>query len=117
MAHYWKNVIIMIALSLLVLFGPKIAFAQPLGIMGSQGQKQIQYESLSSVNGRFVFGQISNSGKDQFMLDTITGRLWRISESGTIGIFLKPVQYRTGEKHYSDHPGRVSDVKPKMPKK
>ena len=29
------------------------------------------------------------------MLDTVTGCLWRISESGEIGIFLSPVPYRT----------------------
>jgi hypothetical protein len=33
---------------------------------------------LSSQNGRYVFGQISDFRSDQFLLDTATGRLWRI---------------------------------------
>ena len=34
--------------------------------------------SLSTDNGRFVFGQISEFRQDQFMLDTETGRLWEV---------------------------------------
>lgn len=33
---------------------------------------------LSSAGGRYVFGQISGYGRHQFMLDTQTGRLWRM---------------------------------------
>lgn len=33
---------------------------------------------LKSENGRFVFGQISDWRRDQYMLDTQTGRLWKI---------------------------------------
>lgn len=33
---------------------------------------------LSTPSGRFVFGQIGQSRADQYMLDTATGRLWRI---------------------------------------
>jgi len=32
--------------------------------------------SLSAAGGRYVFGQISESRRDQYMLDTQTGRLW-----------------------------------------
>jgi hypothetical protein len=35
-------------------------------------------QALSSATGRFVFGQISESGKDKYMLDTQTGRLWEV---------------------------------------
>ena len=35
-----------------------------------------QQKMLSSPVGRFVFGQISEFRRDQFMLDTQTGRLW-----------------------------------------
>jgi hypothetical protein len=31
---------------------------------------------LSATGGRYVFGQISESRRDQYMLDTQTGRLW-----------------------------------------
>ncbi len=37
-----------------------------------------QNKTLNINNGRFVFGQISNARKDQYMLDTKTGRLWGI---------------------------------------
>ena len=33
---------------------------------------------LSAPNGRYQFGQISDYRKDQYMLDTQTGRLWVI---------------------------------------
>ena len=32
---------------------------------------------LSAAGGRFVFGQISEYRRDQYLLDTLTGRLWR----------------------------------------
>src|SRR4030043_1113659 len=59
---------------------------------------------LSAAGGRFFFGQISDSGKDQFMLDTLTGRLWRIAESGDVGIFLRSVLYRNEAGKYSPVP-------------
>lgn len=37
-----------------------------------------QQKVISSENGRFVFGQISDFRSDQYMLDTKTGRLWTI---------------------------------------
>lgn len=61
-------------------------------------------KQLSSENGRYAFGQISETRKDQFMLDTKTGRLWNVvlqklrnqdgSEvpGGTITV-LEPVMY------------------------
>ena len=36
-----------------------------------------QQKVLSSENGRYVFGQISEKHEDQYMLDTATGRVWR----------------------------------------
>lgn len=33
---------------------------------------------LTTENGRYVFGQISEMRRDQFMLDTKTGKLWNI---------------------------------------
>ena len=83
--------------------------AQPLGIMSQQPREKPTQKILSSSSGRFVFGQISDSSKDQFMLDTFSGRLWRISKSGRVGIFLESVQYRVGEGKYSPLPGQVTD--------
>ncbi len=34
--------------------------------------------TLATENGRFVFGQISDARRDQYMLDTRTGQLWQI---------------------------------------
>ena len=37
-----------------------------------------QYKILGTSSGRFVFGQVSQYRRDQFLLDTQTGRLWQI---------------------------------------
>ena len=95
-----KVLLIVIALSLLVLLVPIHVWAQPFGIGSKKQAQRPQHELLCSRNGRFVFGQISDSGKDQFMLDSNTGRLWRVSESSKVGMFLEPVLYHTGEKEY-----------------
>jgi hypothetical protein len=87
---------------------PVSVCAQPLGLMSSQPQKS-QKEILSSPNGRYVFGQISESTKDQFMLDTASGRLWRIAESGAIGIYLKSVPYRDEQGKCSPLPDEIPD--------
>lgn len=34
---------------------------------------------LAAPGGRFVFGQISELGRHQYMLDTQTGRLWKLA--------------------------------------
>ena len=56
---------------------------------------------LSAPTGRYVFGQINQMARDQYMLDTQTGRLWRImcAESDPadatkcLGTILAPVGY------------------------
>lgn len=103
-----KIVIMVMPLFLLVLLVAVSVYAQPLGIASSKIQQQSQRKVLSSANGRFVFGQISNSNKDKFMLDTVTGRLWRIGESGKIGIFLKSVPYLNAEGKCSVLPGKIA---------
>jgi hypothetical protein len=40
---------------------------------------------LSSGNGRYVFGQISEYRRDQYLLDTQTGRLWTLKLTQTEG--------------------------------
>jgi hypothetical protein len=81
---------------LLALFCSANALAQTLGT-SAQRTEESEQEVLSSENGRFVFGQISDSSKDQFMLDTATGRLWRIAETGEIGMYLRAIPYRDDE--------------------
>lgn len=94
--------------SLFLLLGATCVFAQTIGITPQQSEKPKQ-EVLSSENGRFVFGQISDSSKDQFMLDTQTGRLWRIAETGEIGLFLRAIPYRDDKGEISPVPDKVSD--------
>ena len=72
---------------------------------------------LSSETGRFVFGQISGSDKDKFMLDTHTGRLWRISESSKAGMYLRPVKYQNLNGEYTVLPEDSPRPKPKKSKK
>ena len=74
------------------------------GLGGAPSAQNIEPKVLSSGNGRFVFGQISESNKDKFMLDTVSGRLWHVAESGEVGIYLRPVPYRVGEGKYDPVP-------------
>ena len=97
--------------------GPQALFAQPLGIGASQAAAQPQYGVLSAPNGRFVFGQISSSSKDQFMLDTATGRLWRMGESGKVGTFLKAIPYLDAEGESTFLPNSAPDSGQKKPQK
>ncbi len=90
---------------LLVLLTCLPVHAQPLGFgTPPQGQEAIS-GVLASSNARFVFGQVADSSKDQFMLDTFTGRLWRIAESGKLGTHLKPVLYCAEDGQCSPLPG------------
>ncbi|MBW1976867.1 MAG: hypothetical protein JRI79_02680 [Deltaproteobacteria bacterium] len=89
-----RGLIVLLVASCFIALSPLIAHAQGFGLSPSNAQPEPQFRVLSSSGGRYVFGQISDSSKDQFMLDTLTGRLWRIAESGEIGIYLRPVPYR-----------------------
>lgn len=95
----------------LVAAGALSAHAQPFGI-GAAQKEVSQPRCLGAQGGRYVFGQVSDSGKDQFMLDTFTGRLWRISESGKIGVFLKAVPYCNDQGECSEVPGEGPVTKP-----
>ncbi len=92
-----RAIILMIPIIGLMLI-TEVSIAQPFGI--HKGKNKNNYKILSS-NGRYIFGQISNSDKDQYMLDTWTGRLWRISENGEVGKFLMPVPYQLKNGKYS----------------
>ena len=110
-----KMVIMAMPLFLLALVGSAGVYAQPFGLGSSKIQQQPEHKALSSDNGRFVFGQISGSSKDQFMLDTATGRLWRIGESGKLGTFLKCIPYRNAKGECTILPEEISDAAPKKP--
>ena len=68
---------------------------------------------LTSTGGRYVFGQISDSSKDQFMLDTETGRLWRIGESSDVGTHLRAIPYRDEQGKVSPYPGEIPEIQQK----
>ena len=72
---------------------------------------------LGCAGGRFVFGQISDSSKDQYMLDTLTGRLWRIGESSDVGTHLRVIPYKDEEGKVSACPGDIPEAKAKGGKK
>ena len=96
---------VFISLVLLCLIEP-LTYAQPFGLRSSTEQKEARFHILSNKNGRYIFGQISDSPKDKFMLDTLTGRLWQIAESGEIGLYLRPIPYRYSNGKYGNLPER-----------
>jgi hypothetical protein len=99
-------------LGVLVFLGSYDAHAQ-FGLGQPQIQQKAEPKILSSAGGRYVFGQISDSEKDKFMLDTQTGRLWQTAESGGVGLFLREVPYRIGEGNYKPVPKDMSESEPK----
>jgi len=113
MGMYGKAIAILIALSLLVLYSPMSVCAQPIGFKAPQPPQTSQQTVLSTAEGRFAFGQVSNSREDKFMLDTLTGRLWRITKKTDIGICLTSVPYRSAEGECSALPEKISDPRAK----
>lgn len=93
------------------------ASAQPLGLKAPLTPQKQQTSILSMPGGRYVFGQVTDSAKDLFMLDTMTGRLWRIGETGEVGIFLNPVPYRAKDGKYTFLPGELPEAAEKAMKK
>ncbi len=93
---------ILISSIIILILSVGIVLAQPFGLQKRFGNKN--YSILSRPNGRFVFGQISDSSKDQYMLDTLTGRLWRLSENSEVGKFLLPIPYQKKDGTYSIFP-------------
>lgn len=90
---------IRISFSALILLGlfSKAALAE------DPARNQTQQKNLSSQNGRFVFGQISGLARDQYMLDTQTGKLWQLTLSDSYDAegkkngtytFLNPIGYQ-----------------------
>jgi hypothetical protein len=103
MLKCYKVLIMVMILILSLGIGASRVHAQ-FGLGGAPPSQKVDPKVLSTGNGRFVFGQISESNKDKFMLDTFSGRLWHIAESGEVGIFLRPVPYRVGEGTYDPLP-------------
>jgi hypothetical protein len=63
---------------------------------------------LHSANGRYVFGQISGYARHQYMLDTQTGRLWKLVQvKDTEATVLEPIPYSTIGGDYSIYPEKT----------
>ena len=63
---------------------------------GGANAVQAQASNTPAVlaGGRYVFGQINEYNADQYMLDTQTGRLWRLVDTADgSGSILEPVPY------------------------
>jgi len=109
MATHFRISVLQVSLFLIIPFLPQNVIAQPFGMLSQQGRDESQKQILSSSGGRFVFGQVSDSAKDQFMLDTYTGRLWKISERGDVGTFLKSIPYSNSDGKHSPVPEKLPD--------
>lgn len=62
-----------------------------------------QNKTLDSVNGHYVFGQISKYARHQYMLDTKTGKLWIIVKT-KFGLALEPIPYLGAENTFGYSP-------------
>ena len=100
------NSAVLVTLFLLVTLSASSVYAQ-FGVMTQQPPQEAQKAVLSATHGRYVFGQISDSSQDQFMLDTATGRLWRLTKRSDIGVCLSTVPYRSAEGECSPLPERL----------
>jgi hypothetical protein len=107
MAKDLKIIAILIVLFSSLLFSPLSAKAQ-FGFSSKQVQQESHQGVLSTSQGRFAFGQISDSSEDKFMLDTLTGRLWRLNKRTDIGLYLKDIPYRSED-------GTCSPLPPETP--
>jgi len=107
MGKHITIIAIPMALFSFLLFFPLSAEAQ-FGFTPKQVQKKSHHAILSTPQGRFVFGQVSESTEDKFMLDTVTGRLWRLSKRTDVGLCLTVIPYYSKD-------GKCSSVPPKIP--
>lgn len=60
---------------------------------GAQTTIEAPGSVLTAPGGRYVFGQVSNFVKNQYMLDTKTGRLWLIVMDSEGSPVLEPIPY------------------------
>jgi len=103
-----KKFLLLICVTLL--FIPIFGLAQPVEV------KPPQNKVLSSPNGRYVFGQISDFRADQFLLDTQTGRLWQIVIDKEQNKKLQPVPFIQvwGDESYIPDPMKEVEAQRKL---
>ena len=108
MGKYVTIIAILIALFSFLFFSPLSVDAQ-FGFTPQPVPQKSQQAVLSAAQGRFAFGQVSDSSEDKFMLDTFTGRLWRLGKRTDIGLCLTPVPYRSEDGECSALPEPIPD--------
>jgi hypothetical protein len=113
MCAYVKITAILIAFSSFVCFAPSSVDAQPFGFTSQQVPQKSHQAVLSTTQGRFAFGQVSDSSEDKFMLDTFTGRLWRLTKRTDIGLCLTSIPYRNAEGECAPLPVEIPEAEPK----
>jgi hypothetical protein len=113
MCVYVKITAVLIALSAFVCVIPSNVGAQPFGFKAPQEPQKSHQAVLSTTQGRFAFGQISDSSEDKFMLDTFTGRLWRLTNRADIGLCLTVVPYRNEEGECTPLPVEIPEAERK----
>ncbi len=85
-----------------------------ISLLGAQERVLPQQGVLASPNGRYAFGQINDSYRHAFMLDTQTGRLWRAVYSNEDSVVtLVPVEFKHQDGSKSLFP---EDVRPMAPR-
>jgi hypothetical protein len=109
MGKYLTCIALLIALILFLFFSPLSVDAQ-FGFTPQQVLQKSQQAVLSTAQGRFAFGQVSDSSEDKFMLDTFTGRLWKLGKRTDIGQCLTPVPYRSEDGECSATPEPIPDA-------
>ena len=83
----------------------KIIFAIiPLLLSITPVNAENQGSILAADTGRYVAGQISTSRKDQYLLDTETGKIWQFVETKEGLIQLQPIGYIAFTGDIFDHP-------------
>ena len=106
MGKHITIIAIPIALFSFLLFSPLSAEAQ-FGFTPKQVQKKSHQAILSTTQGRFAFGQVSESSEDKFMLDTFTGRLWRLTKRTDVGLCLIVIPYHSNDGKCSSLPTKI----------
>jgi len=112
MGKHVTIIAILIALFSFLLFSPLSTEAQ-FGFTPKQVQQKSHQVLLSTAQGRFAFGQVSESSEDKFMLDTVTGRLWRLNKRTDIGLCLTVIPYRSKDGKCASLPEKIPASKGK----
>ena len=116
MGKHVRIITILISFFSFLLFSPLSTEAQ-FGFTPKQVQKKSHQGVLSTTQGRFAFGQVSESSEDKFMLDTFTGRLWKLNKKTDIGLCLTVIPYRSKDGKCSSLPEKIPASRGKGAKK